>query len=369
MSFEYINEAFKRLDLLEEEYFDLSDEGVQNLSNMLNQTDDTVRVIDPEATTSDDLSDSYVGKVIANCNICHSNIFKNKEDIAISEEGIVNEEDTCPYCGESEGFTIVGEIAPYSAETSEEDDEQQVDTAAEIEVDEVETTATDSEEASEEDELTYESLSSASRRVIDRNETLSEDFKEVSIKTDDQHLEMTSDENGKITVVSEPVTSDMSTEDAETIVPVSDETTAEIIDNNSDTVEEEPTEEDYEEIDFDEIDNDGFDELGESYFKTVYENVNSFKTTDVAASDNTMIVEGILTFNSGTKKSTGFVFESAEVNKNSKIRFKGYNKHIAEGADSFSLVGVVDNKKLFVESLKYNYTVGDQTVRGVAKRR
>ena len=91
MAFDYINEAFKRLDILDEELFDTSSEGINKLSDFIEQDDEVVRVIDPEAETDEELKDSYVGKVIVNCNVCHSHIFENKEDIVIEEEGVVNE--------------------------------------------------------------------------------------------------------------------------------------------------------------------------------------------------------------------------------------------------------------------------------------
>ena len=46
---------------------------------------------------------------------------------------------------------------------------------------------------------------------------------------------------------------------------------------------EEPSE-DEEEFDFDEVED--FDELGESYLKKVYENINSFKTTKCTEKGN-----------------------------------------------------------------------------------
>ncbi len=141
MSLDYINEAFKRLELLNEDTFDTSLEGMNKLSDFLNEPEqEVVKVIDPEASTQDELQDSYVGKVIINCDICHSHVFQNKEDIEIDENGIVNIEMQCPYCGEQEGFTIIGEIKPYEAETEPQDPKVTVDgedvpvsTSAEIE--------------------------------------------------------------------------------------------------------------------------------------------------------------------------------------------------------------------------------------------
>jgi hypothetical protein len=178
---------------------------------------------------------------------------------------------------------------------------------------------------------------------------------------------MTSDENGKVTVTTEPV--EIENTESEMIVPVSDETESDILANNN---VEEPVEElDDSETDFEfgEIDEEGLDELGESYLRRVYENVESFKTTSVSANDVTLIVEGLIKFNSGAEKKTGFIFEAKDVNARGQLRFCGHNKHLTDSKDAFSLVGRIDNKKLFVESLKYNYKVNDNSVRGVIRRK
>lgn len=419
MAFDYINEAFKKLDLLEEQMFDTSLDGINKLADFMenDDTEEVIRVIDPEASSDEDIQDSYVGKVIVNCNVCHSHIFENKEDIKIETDGSVNIDVQCPYCGEQEGFTIVGEIAPYGEST--EDSAENKTTEVSDDSNPVEETETEEEEKDNLDEAlglgaglalggaaigagmigsklldSYEPeeekdrnisprMSRATRRLQKDDNVLSEDFKEVSITTEDQKLEMTSDENGKVTVTTEPVTDDASSGDM--IVPVSDETETEILDNNAEVIEEQPPEEDQlgtdtegEEstdsgesldLDFDEVDEEGMDELGESYLRKVYENVKSFKTTDFSANDHALIVEGVITFNSGAQKKTGFLFEAQDVNTRGQLRFRGNNKHFAESMDAFSLVGRIDNKKLFVESLKYNYKVNEESVRGLVRRK
>lgn len=374
MAFDYINEAFKKLNLLEEQMFDTSLKGVNELSNFMDNDniEDIVKVIDPEAENEEDLKNSYIGKVIINCNVCHSHIFENKEDIIISEDGQINVESDCPYCGEQEGFTIVGEIAPYN---SEPDEEPEVEEPSEN-TDNVEELS----ESKQKDDINMPRPGSrATHRTVVEDSELTEDFKEVSIKTEDQKLEMTSDENGKVTVTTEPIENN-STE-AEMIVPVSDETETKILNNNdvedpTDESSEESTDETSEEpsdsevdFEFDEVDEEGLDELGESYLRRVYDNVERFKTTSVAANDTTLIVEGLIKFNSGSTKKTGFIFEARDTNIKGQLRFSGHNKHLTESKDAFSLVGRVDNKKLIVESLKYNYKVNNDSIRGVIRRK
>ena len=134
---QYINEAFKQFRLLESEEFDLSPTGLDTLDTFMNQamTDEDVDIIDLEAEAEEDLKKSYIGKVICDCNVCHSNIFYNKEDIVIDEDGVVNPEDECPYCMSLDGYTIVGEIKPYE-EGDTEESEDEVDLDVDLEDDE-----------------------------------------------------------------------------------------------------------------------------------------------------------------------------------------------------------------------------------------
>ena len=333
MTFDYINEAFKRLDLLNEDMFDTSSEGIQEFSDFMDKTDvEKVRVIDADANTEDDLKDSYIGKVIIDCHVCHSHIFKDKEFINIDENGDVNIDEQCPYCGEQEGFVIVGEITPFNATTEEP--------TAEAEEKPVEDTpiVDESVEPTTEDE--------------DDTDALNESVNNVNVETDDSIVSVHTEDDGKVTVTTEPKTTEEVIE-SEVISPASDET----IDELTNVEPEAPVAEDEEETEFniDEIDEESIDELGEAYLKRVYENVDSFKTTKAFTNDSKMIVEGVITFKSGTKKTTGFLFEAKDATKTGKVRFLGENKHLCKGSKAFTLIGKVEGNKLISESFSYNY--------------
>ena len=81
-------EAFKALNALNEDTFTISDDGINKLSQFEQSDDltDEISVIDPEAETEDDFQDSYVGKVILDCIVCHSKLYKDKEEVEIDEE-------------------------------------------------------------------------------------------------------------------------------------------------------------------------------------------------------------------------------------------------------------------------------------------
>lgn len=553
MSFDYINEAFKRLDALNEDMFDTSLTGLNGLSDFMEQDDasDIVKVIDPTAETEDAVSDSYIGKVIINCNVCHSHIFESKEDIVIDEDGVVNPEMQCPYCGEMSGFTVIGEIMPFEQTAEEtpaedpdaeipaedatvedpaedpvvEDAEKQLDEGFNFDtvMSDIETLkgflrskghackskeaitylwsvidlfeAGDQELSLEniaqwyedtcrnfpEDLELFESVCNKSSAVVNVSEDydysgltipspydkymvfddsgympdeesgeygpgqvikeydasilafvvpkpeyedildgsyflvrspdglsvveilgtregtrmydvdlasygleesfkvvthnrLSEDVNNVNVETDDSVVNVHTDDNGKVVVTTEPKTDAVPSEGGEmTISPVSDETVADIAANND--IDSEPLELGDEEVavdeidfDIDEVDEEGLDELGESYLKNIYENVESFKTTSVSTSDTQMIVEGVITFTSGVKKTTGFIFESHSASKDGYVKFVGKNEHFSKSESAFALTGKVAQKKLLPESLSYNYKVGDQTISGTVNK-
>lgn len=203
-----------------------------------------------------------------------------------------------------------------------------------------------------------------------KDDELEEDFKDVSITTDDSHMQMTSDEDGKVTVTTEPIRDefedDFGFEDDitggdEMIAPVDDETIDEIEGEEEPYLGDEEIPEEDVDIDIDEFDEEGFDELGESYLKKVYENVNSFKTTKVKEKGNKLQLEGIIGFKSGANKKTSFIFEAKDINSKGKIRFIGENKEITRGKKSFTVAGKMSGKKFMCESLNYNYHAKDET--------
>lgn len=188
---------------------------------------------------------------------------------------------------------------------------------------------------------------------FDESKLIKEDINNLSLDTDDTHMEMTSDESGKVTITTEPIENQSDDSEGETIIPVSDETKTEILANNDSEAISEV------EVDIDEFDEESFDDLGESYFKKIYENVDSFKTSSVKESDTSLIVEGVLTID-GKSKKTNFIFESKDINRSGRIRFIGENKEVTSGCKAFTLRGKVQNNKFICESLNYNYKVTDE---------
>lgn len=525
---QYLSEAFKKLDILNEDTFTINDNGIEDFVKFDDEDEfeDIIDVIDPEATTIDELQDSYVGKVILDCCVCHSKIYKDVEDVIVNGD-VANEGEECPFCYTADGFKVVGQVAPFGEEETEEDKEHEVETKIEesykdthmimggdgsevytdedlrkiwdeshstdpsmknyksfddwkadtvsnmeqedeieeglfskksavtvkeikasdlkkgdilvgrfgddsrqdkvvsvtddgesVEVrykngggfmpkDEIvkireslkETNDSDMEEGlfgkknkgnikeikaselkkgdilvgrfgddnnqdkvlsvtndGESVEVRYkggggfmpnDEIVKIRESFLDESKSIREDINNLSLDTDDTHMEMTSNEDGKVTITTEPIKS--TKDDEETIEPVDAELQSEIESNVEDGGEIE--------IDMDEFDEESFDELGESYLKKVYENVNSFKTSNVSFIKDKLILEGVIKFNSGKSKKTNFIFESREATKTGKVRFIGENKEIARGKKSFTVTGKMEGSKFLSESLNYNYGV------------
>lgn len=182
----------------------------------------------------------------------------------------------------------------------------------------------------------------------DKKEDMEESLERVEVSTEDSNTVITND-----TVTNTVSVTTTTNDDGEGIlVPLSDENAEEISVATEENTEEAPVEDEFIADDFDE---ESFDELGEAYLKKVYENIDSFKTTNVSSCGKKLAVEGLITFKSGNTKSTHFIFEQKAQNKKGTYRFIGENKQISRGKKSFILQGNVNDKKFICESLNYNY--------------
>lgn len=355
----YLQEAFKALDILNEEDFNLSStEDMKDLKDFI-ETDDEIsfeEVIDPEAETEEELKDSYLGNVILDCCVCHSKIYKAPDEVEVDEETeLANIDEECPFCFSLDGYKIIGQVAPFGETVDSEDEVEEEPEETEV------------QEESEED-IIEEAMKGNLCPVCGKepcecslNENINkpsgkknvrEHFEKVEIETEDQKMEMTSDEDGKTVVVTEPK--------EEVVGPVSDEVQDEI-EINSINSEEEKEQDSEEEVDVDieDFSEEEFNELGEAYLKKVYENVNSFKTSLAKMENGKLLIEGIIGFTSGKQKKTSFLFEGKDITKNNNLRFVGENLQLSKGKKSFTLRGNLSEGKFIAESLNYNYRTKD----------
>ena len=323
----YLMEAFQALkDLdLKEDAFEITQDVTIKAQDFLNDEETVETIIDPLAETEEELEDSYIGKVILDCIICQSKIYKDPEEVTINEEEqLANIGDICPYCQSVDGYKVIGEVAPYS----------------ETEVD-VDVTKKGDEETADIDltkDTEDENLDESCKNKKDckdckdkKEKDITEDLQNVNIETDNETINIS--------------TTKKSEDDIEMIAQVSPDT-------ESKFKTEEP---EYQDIDIDEFDETEFDDLSEKYLKRVYENVQSYKTTSGSIKGNLLKLEGVITFKSGKKAKTNFVFEGKTITKTGKLKFIGENKQFARNKNAFTLTGKMNKNKLIIESLTYNY--------------
>lgn len=86
----------------------------------------TVEVSDLDTENILDLKPSYVGKYIVECQICKQHIYNDDLDVTKIE--------ACPYCGFTDCFVVIGQVAPVTKDQfvddlKDDEDEKQFTTA------------------------------------------------------------------------------------------------------------------------------------------------------------------------------------------------------------------------------------------------
>ena len=118
-----MNEAFQALKILDEDTFTINADGSADLKNFMDNDihDELELIIDPLAETEEDVQESYLGKAILDCIICHSKVYKEPEEVIIDEEaGLANVGETCVYCQASDGYKVIGQVAEFCPHCDEE---------------------------------------------------------------------------------------------------------------------------------------------------------------------------------------------------------------------------------------------------------
>lgn len=84
-------------------------DNIINLKNAMQfQSDDTVNVIDLQADDITEIKKDYVGKYIAQCDICNQLVYIDDKDLEKIE--------TCPYCGFNHCFYLIGQVVAVPQE-------------------------------------------------------------------------------------------------------------------------------------------------------------------------------------------------------------------------------------------------------------
>lgn len=439
---ELLKEAFKALDTLTEDVFSFDNEGIFHLDKFLHYDDvapDFIEVIDPEASTEEELKPSYDGDAILECCVCGQPIYKDPKRVYLDGDlQIANAEEACPHCGQCGGFKVIGQVAPFvdtettkievDGEQVEPEEGDQVPLAESVKAsDPFEEYFQDvdggygwvtleqaAEDLSADEEAVAEwinnhprvgyMLTFADTAVIlcpsapdyyeiavelgvEEPGLLEEDFQRATVETGDSTLSVEATEGGGVKVISEPRKPEDG-EEEEMIVPLADETIEEIESDSEEEVEESPeeaapeevepeeeteeepaeessgeaeesAEEDEVDFEIDEIDENSISELGESYFKSVYDNVDKFQTLSGTTDGSKLLLEGLITFSSGKQAKTHFLFESDSIGEDGKLKFVGMNEQLSRRKNAFTLRGKMEGSKLIAESFTYKYQALD----------
>lgn len=346
-----LTEAFKQLSEIDQNVFNADENGLKKLDTFLSdsnaESDDVSMVIDPNAETEEDIQDSYVGKILCRCIVCQSDIMKDESELHKDGDcpDVVNCGEECPMCQSTDGYKIIGRIAPY--EESPEQKEEPVEAVLETEEKVSEEQPLD-EAKSQEGLTNYDKVKNVLKTKYDID--LEESVDSVQVEADGQKVEVKPDGDKTVVEISNASEAPVATE--EVIAPIDDAEKDEI-ENKL-----EAPEEDEEDVDIDEFDETEFDELGESFLKKVYENVDTYKTTSGSVNGDKLMLEGVITFKSGKRAKTNFVFESHSKTKTGKLKFLGENLQFAKNK-AFILTGKAEGKKFISESLNYRYSIKD----------
>lgn len=401
----YLHEAFQAFKALDEDVFPATADGEEALKKFLDgdNLEDIEVIIDPDAETEDELKQSYVGDVIFKCPICQSMIYKKPDDVNIDEDqGLANIEEECPYCQTAGGFEIVGQVSEYCPECEHHNDEAEdkveeptVEVDDEVELKEnledilSETTTEfkrrgyDVEDIEVKNEIEAAAEYIKMTRDATGNYTAKEWFKDTlsnypeelaglkkiaiseavdSVKVTTEDQEVTVEADGDETEVEiKPRKGEEADVTSEVIEPVDEETKDDLMADDDIKDYDDNYEDGYEDVEIEDFDEESFDELEEKYLKNIYENVTAYKTIKGSIDGDKIILEGIITFNSGKQKKTTSIFESHSITKRGKIKLLGENKNITTNKKAFTITGSLKGNKLITESLTYNYGVRDET--------
>lgn len=359
----YLTEAFKSLSSLTEDVVDINDEDMESklLDVTDNDVDDTLDVIDINANSKDELEDSYIGKIIIECDVCHSKLYKDASEVTPSEddEDIVNVEEECPFCYSTDGYHIVGQVAPYQPEElSVEVEPVENDEAVEEGLGDAIVSGAGGATIGSGVGMALGGLPGAAigslaggiagtvhgakmescnkyplKHLKRSEECYKEGFSKIELETD----------NDKIKVTSQPVADEP---EQEVLAPIAPAKKAEINVNSKSADDAEGVDD----VDIDELEEESLNSCATKYFKEQYKGSKSFKTRKIVEKNNQFIVEGILTCMSGRKHPVSMQLNPVSHNLEGSCKFEGKVRCIKESR-AVKLNTNLKGSKLVVESL------------------
>lgn len=154
-----LSEDMKRVsktDLLLEDYYDVRSQ--EDLTKAADERNAEIakaklarieKIVDLNAESPEDLLPTYEGKVIIQCPQCMTLFYKDPEDIEHSEnaeEEVVNVGEECQHCGNTDGYNLIGKVAPVA-----DDERDQYEGGDELPAEDEIPDATEDEEPADEE--------------------------------------------------------------------------------------------------------------------------------------------------------------------------------------------------------------------------
>ena len=396
--------AFKSFELLNEDAFDITDPGLEDAEELIHE-DEPIEIIDED---NDEVQDSYIDKIILECDVCHSLIYKDREDIIIEENSdLCNEDEECPYCKAEDGYKIVGKVAPFEGAEDDEQKEVITDDTNECYVPEsarqhrlshrkhhvIEHRAKQRRSRAKSlhegvqykgYDLTITGTGCAIRNgagkfirefatedeameYIDdmiKNKDINESISSFEVRTDDDHRVAveTKADGGVFIETDKPMEEeelppiDADAEEADVDDNVTDDTEDDTPDETIVPVQDTDIDTDHDaeetDVDVDDFDEESFDDVAESYLKKHYSNVASYITESVIESDAGLKVNGCIKFKSGKKKNTQFILESGSIDSKQHITFNVLNEGLHKEHRKATLLGRINNKTILTRDMK-----------------
>ena len=158
--------VFEELDKLYESE-DITEACEKEVEESLTEAAEEEAVADEEVPAEEAEADEEPKQVIVECSKCGALVIKDEADIEVDEEtDLVNVKEECKFCEESEGYKIVGVVAPYEAAEEATVTEEPVEDAADEEIEIVEDEAI-VEESVEKPEEAVEAPVAGEDEVVD----------------------------------------------------------------------------------------------------------------------------------------------------------------------------------------------------------
>ena len=142
-TFEELNKLYE--EVIPEEDISVEDAPIEEAcvkEELTEAADEEIEIVDDETPIDEvpeeeSVEDDEPKQVVIECTKCGALVIKSEADIVVDEEsGLVNVEDKCAFCEETEGYKIIGTMIPYEDAEVEETEVSEVEDTESADVDE-----------------------------------------------------------------------------------------------------------------------------------------------------------------------------------------------------------------------------------------